>query len=219
MSRHARPTLLLLATLCLGLVPAGTPVATATTAAGTAAARPAVRVVDDPPFDVQQPVEQNSDDYVVMPERGIGDITRFRVRHGVNRVAVRLRAQDLVRPRGADYQALMVVGHVRTARDSFYAWLVLDNRSPRARVLFGLAGEEPSGCRGLRHAVDARREVVTMSIPRRCLGGPRWVKAAGALAYSWPGGGDGDFYIDLAPDAGLFAREPVYTRRAWSPVA
>lgn len=220
MSSRSRPPLLVLATLCLGLAPAVTLVApTAAVATKAAEVRPSVRVVHDPELDVQQPAEQNSDDYVPAPDRALGDITRFRVRHGAHRVSVQIRAQELVRPKGDDYQVVLAGVQIRTARDSFYAWLVLDNYSPRATVLFGRRGEEPTACRGLGHDFDAQRDVATVSIPRRCLGGPRWVKAAGALAYSWPGGGDGDFYVDLTPDADVLGRKPVYTRRAWYPLA
>ena len=53
---------------------------------------------------------------------------------------------------------------------------------------------------------------VRLSVPRRCLGEPRWVQVASALTYAWPHGGDGDFYVDGIPGSG----DPTRGRQPWS---
>jgi hypothetical protein len=94
-------------------------------------------------------------------------------------------------------------------------YLVLDNDS--RTMLFARDEEDPRRCRGLRRDFDTDRGVFTVSIPRVCLDRPRWVQTAATLAYSWPGGGDSDFYVDMAPDSDVFAAERSFSRRAWYP--
>ncbi len=48
-------------------------------------------------------------------------------------------------------------------------------------------------CRGLSHAIDYTADTVTVKVPRRCLGAPRWVQVfTAALGFS----DSGDFYVD-----------------------
>jgi hypothetical protein len=218
MSDFSRPKLLSLGVVLSCTAALGLPLGALSPASAgdDGAARPSIRVVQDPLFDVQQPAKANTDKYVAAPDRAIGDITRVRVRHGQHRLRLRIRAQELTRPRGDNYQVVFAGAHVRTPRDTFSAYLVLENDGGR-RMLFARDGEEPRRCRGLRRDFDTDRGVFTASIPRRCLGQPRWVRAAATLAYSWPGGGDSDYYVDTAPDSDVFAAERSFSRRAWWP--
>jgi hypothetical protein len=97
------------------------------------------------------------------------DVTRAVVRHGHSAVRIRMRFADLRRvgyqaydatvftPRRGDY--LVTVGSGPGARRGTHQWK---------------AGE--SRCRGLTHTIDYDSNLVTMRIPRSCLGRPRWVK-------------------------------------------
>ena len=41
---------------------------------------------------------------------------------------------------------------------------------------------EPDACAGLAARMDARRDLVTVDVPRECLGNPRWVRAGASSA-------------------------------------
>lgn len=215
--RHVPRTPLLPVGLALACaVPLGpAPGALAATPARGDEARPSIRVMQDPLFDVRQPAEANSDEYVGAPERTVGDITKVRLRHRPHRVTVKIHTQELAEPEGEDYQVIFAGAHLRTTRDSFYVYLVRDTEG--RVLLFGRDGEEPRRCRGIRRDFDLERDLVRISVPRSCLERPRWVRAVGSMAYSWPGGGDGDYYVDTAPDSSLTDPVRAYDPRAWHP--
>lgn len=64
---------------------------------------------------------------------------------------------------------------IRTPRDTFTvkAGRRSDSR-PTIAVRKGRGGA--SGCRGLRVRYDGAADSVTLSVPARCIGGPRWVR-------------------------------------------
>jgi hypothetical protein len=177
------------------------------------------RVIDDATFDVTQPSEQNGaeEEFVPAADRAIGDITRFEVRHGEHRVRFRISAQELLRPIVDDtYESVFAGVSVRTDAGNFYAFVVLGNYDTRSVMFVGRQDEEPRSCAGKARSFDESSDTLTLSLPRRCLGEPRWVQAIGSISYSWPGGGDGDYYVDLAPDQTI--EGPAnFTRRAWHP--
>lgn len=179
------------------------------------------RVIEDAPLDVMEPSEQNAaeEDYVPAADRSIGDITRFDVRHGEHRVRFRISAQELVRPVVDDtYEAVFAWVSARTDAGRFHALLMLTNRREDGTriALIGDKDGRVRRCPGQAGSFDTVRDTVTISLPRHCLHTPRWVQAAASIAYSWPGGGDGDHYVDSAPDQPINGPRS-YTRRAWHP--
>lgn len=177
------------------------------------------RVIEDVTFDVVQPSEQNGaeEEYVPAADRAIGDITRFEVRHGDHRVRFRISAQELLRPIVDDtYESVFAGIAVRTDDGNFYAVVALGNYDTRTVMFVGRKDEEPRPCPGRARSFDEASDTVTLSLPRHCLGTPRWVRAIGSIGYSWPGGGDSDYYVDLSPDQTIDA-SPKFTRRAWHP--
>lgn len=175
---------------------------------------PSERVVVDPSFDVQRP-EVPYNNYVPAPDRVIGDITGLSVRHGGTRVRVRIKTQQLVRMPGDLPRRSYVLTHVgvRTPDAEYGATLYIGRRTS-FEFFDRAAGELP--CRGLRHTFDVASDRVTFSIPRRCLGQPRWVTATALMTYNTPG--NNDQFVDVAPDnPGARHFEAAYTRRAWHP--
>lgn len=215
-----RVTATLLAIACTALA-AATPPSTAAPASDLTKTTHNERVVDDATFDVMQPSEQNGaeEDYVPAADRTTGDITKFEVRHARHRVRFRIAAQELLRPISDDtYESVFAGISARTDDGDFYAFIVLSNLSTRTTLLVGRRDEEPRPCPGKTSAFDEASDTITISLPRQCLSTPRWVKAVASVAYSWPGGGDSDYYGDYAPDQPIDG--PLhFTRRAWHPTA
>ena len=56
---------------------------------------------------------------------------------------------------------------------------------------------DPVPCKGLTHAIDYTANTVTVSVPRACLGTPRWVQASiYALGFEDTTAADGSVYYD-----------------------
>ncbi len=69
-------------------------------------------------------------------------------------------------------------------------------------------------CRGAVGTIDARAGRVGVSLPRRCLGTPRWVRA-GASIYSGQAHGSSDTWMPPGSDDGDFTT-PVVGRRVYA---
>jgi hypothetical protein len=92
------------------------------------------------------------------------------VTHGHYAVRLRLRYANL---RRVGHQAYRV--DLQTPRADFFAAVVAGSDTRQGRHL--LERESTVRCRGFRHEIDYGTDVVTLRIPRRCLGRPRWIKA------------------------------------------
>ncbi|WP_148613171.1 hypothetical protein [Nocardioides rubriscoriae] len=139
-----------------------------------------------------------------------GDVRRLRVRHTPDLVVVsvdvtglvnRYRTStmfDVVTP---DREWTVDVSHYqgRTEVDYF--------RTPRIRQdQVGECGSyayavRPRTCRGAVGTIDVRGGRITVSVPRRCLGTPRWVRA-GASVYCGRGHGSSDGWRPAGADDG-----------------
>jgi hypothetical protein len=124
------------------------------------------------------------------------DLVRASVTHAPRLVRVRLTYDELVR--GTDFRIAGVV--LRTpARERFVLHWGAFPGKPRGDVeLYGLTGDDPQRrCRGLSGAPDYARDVVTVEVPRSCLGRPRWVEFV-ALGEAFGTGESDDMYGDIA---------------------
>lgn len=74
--------------------------------------------------------------------------------------------------------------------------------------------ENTLACRGLRHHFDYDADVATWSIPRSCLGSPRWVRVGVTVSRGLP---RGPFYLDDAFRKGMDFAQPrlSLSRRIW----
>lgn len=107
------------------------------------------------------------------PEDTATDITRFTVNHTARKVALVLRVRDL---RHGD---TMVSARLVTPRG---AYDVLAFRSADLRM-FGVSAANGTDvpCRGKKLRLDTVRDLIRITVPRACLGGPRWVRAGAGL--------------------------------------
>jgi hypothetical protein len=116
---------------------------------------------------------EDHDASIPAPGRRLNDVASTRLTHGSHRVAVRVRFVDLRRV--GDVQGLLVP-MVTDEGVRRYLQLVAHPRrwSGETSLFNGGFGEVP--CRGVRHSIDYRRNVMRASFPRHCASSPRWVK-------------------------------------------
>ena len=138
------------------------------------------------------------------------DVTRAVVTHGHYALRIRLRFADLQRVGHQAYR--MDLETPRSVDESFFAAVVSGPDSRKGRHF--LERGSSVRCPGFEHRIDYATNVVTMQIPRRCLGRPRWVKVHLDNAL-WTGDGH-------IPDAGYEDNPhddapytPMFTRRLY----
>lgn len=102
------------------------------------------------------------------------DITRIVVRHGEHRVTIRMTARQVTRT------TLAGVADIRTPHHRYELLAMFDKD---AAILYRSEDRAVVRCDGITTTRRTGRDVLVMSVPRRCVGSPRWVRA-GAAAYS-----------------------------------
>jgi hypothetical protein len=95
------------------------------------------------------------------------DVTRAFIRHATYAVRIRMRFADLRRVGVQVYDV-----SIGTPRTSYFVELLSAPGARRGRHAFD--GSQRT-CRRMTHRIDYANNVVSMRIPRRCLGRPRWV--------------------------------------------
>lgn len=169
MIRTPRRLALLAAALPLVLVPLAT---TGAAEAATWQHRDATR--DVLRLSMTEDVEDGRPD----PADASADIRRIAVRHTGSQVRIDLGYRDL---RGGDS---MLAASLVTPGGRYELTAM---RSPDLRMLMlmpvdadgsasGSSEEEYTDCRGKRIRYDAKKDTITVAIPRSCLGDPEWVR-------------------------------------------
>ena len=108
------------------------------------------------------------------PRAADPDITRVTGRHGAHRLVSRVTARNVSR------DTAMGRSKVATRRGGFNLFSVLDEP---VTVIQPAGPPREVRCPGLRTRRNVARDTVVVSVPRRCLGNPRWVRA-GAVLYT-----------------------------------
>lgn len=127
----------------------------------------------DPVGDVWAIAEGEEGEWVSAGDAPYADVRRAVVRHRRGSVVIRMSFTDLRRVHPAGYWATIY------GPKKFRAALVMagPGRWKGRRMLvngqFGTAR-----CRGFTHSIDYADDVVTMQVPRRCLGRPAWVRVS-----------------------------------------
>jgi hypothetical protein len=132
------------------------------------------------------------------------DITRISVDHGSDALVAKIGLRDLPRKGpGMNYDYDV---DVRTPDHTFDVSVVVESASGRVETSLGMVrrSRDPDAphcgprleylerdCAGLATEVDRRSNSVSVTVPRVCLGDPRWVRV-GAVAAGVGGGGFGD---------------------------
>jgi len=127
------------------------------------------------------------------------DITRLSVDHGAEDVVIDMGLRDVVRhDRNTSYEA-----YVHTPNRIFQVSVLgLSSKGPTVLISTVRVGRDPEcgpalvgghvvDCEAVVSDVDPRADHVSITIPRTCLGTPRWVRV-GALA----GGFDADQFTE-----------------------
>jgi len=113
------------------------------------------------------------------PRRREGDVTRAMIDHRFRRVVLKLRYAELTRS-----STHIEIAQLRTSE-----------RRTFGLVLFGVEGEgdqvqlfgpDGPGCKGLWSEVDYRENTIKLSVPRRCLDNPEWVRVGVGFITSTP---------------------------------
>jgi hypothetical protein len=140
------------------------------------------------------------------PTDELRDITRLAVDHQASTVEISLSLREVRRRgRGTSYTL-----HVRTPTKAFEVWLLRDSKGRMDPLLVpaiqppdtgaddcgrqGVLGPAGPPCVDLASAIDPRRDVIVVSIPRRCLKDPAWVKV-GARAFGGFSGSLADGFV------------------------
>lgn len=112
------------------------------------------------------------------PEHRSVDITRTVVTHRAHRIGVAVTYQELD-DAFAHYQ------HIRL-RTSGQRFDIMVERlgGPAFPVMTRREREDWVGCAGMRASVDRAAERITVSVPTRCVGSPRWVQV-GVVSYGY----------------------------------
>lgn len=107
------------------------------------------------------------------------DISRFSASHSPRVVVLRANLRDITAASG------LMIYEVRTGTRGYQvAQRLGTNKDMPAFGLYRLNGQRVR-CSGARRSVDRTTEEALVSIPRRCLGRPRWVRAgAGAFNFT-----------------------------------
>lgn len=132
----------------------------------------------DVTIDESQPGQQ------VRPGQKSVDILTFTARHQHKRVWLSFRLRDLQRVQVMNGQTHVFQIQLRSNRRQTDVDITLDRRRPHGVI--EIDGAPTSECDGARRSVSYQRDLVAISIPRACLGGPRWIQAS-TFVWSTPG--------------------------------
>jgi hypothetical protein len=151
----------------------------------------------------------SDEDGTVVEDWENGDITRLRAAHGTHRVKVRLQFQDLQKRNVDGFNHFT---RVRTDEKMFLIRLHAYRGWWAGESL--LAAKRLLKCRGLKHHIDYAENTVRVSVPRSCLGRPKWVRV-GAATNSFVKGTDQLRFDDALSTgtAGEVPDEPALGRK------
>lgn len=138
------------------------------TSAGTAAAQNWSYA--DPIGDV---VSHEDGGATTAPARAPGDVVRTTISHTRTKVVIRVRMRAV--PRGDWTSSAMI----RTPRAEFYL-LQFKVDDYRGFSLVKLTGEGEVRCAGKSARID--RTALVLTVPRGCLGNPRWIRAGAGVS-------------------------------------
>ncbi|MEI5671858.1 MULTISPECIES: hypothetical protein [unclassified Nocardioides] len=106
----------------------------------------------------------------VDPDEATTDITKFTVKHAPRKVVITLKIRDL---RSGDSA---LIGRIVTPRTAYDVSVF---RTSDMRIFSLSEGRRATDvpCRGKKQSFDTKRDRVTLTFPRVCLGNPKWVRA------------------------------------------
>jgi len=105
------------------------------------------------------------------------DITRISVNHGRGKVTVTLKVRDVT---GGD---TAVLGRLVTPDGDYEAMVIRSGGMRLFTLADGSVDSDPTDtpCRGKKVTFDTKRDRIRLTVPRTCLGSPKWVRVGAAL--------------------------------------
>jgi hypothetical protein len=115
------------------------------------------------------------------PTREAGDINRTFVNLGKTRIGIRIGYRDLSKTAAFQASIVHIVTHEGVQRDiSLYTG---EGATSGQLEVSNKDGDEVT-CTNMQHSVDYTADVMVISVPRRCLAYPHWIKTGiGAVTY------------------------------------
>ena len=155
---------------------AATVAAAACTTLLTAPALSQTRTLHDATGDVVSGPEEADIPTTPEPDRTAGDVTSIRVEHRRHVVRLVMREAEVPEVTG-DAMAVHVLSLRTDEGKRAELDLVTSADRPQGQRVWSFG--ERTSCRGLRTTVSYADDEVRVTIPRRCLSAPRWVKVGG----------------------------------------
>jgi hypothetical protein len=140
----------------------------------------------------------------IQPTRAEGDIVRSVVQHKAKRVVMTLSFNELT-PAGIGAFNVFTI-KTRTMTRTVALQTIPGYWDGRTFFYKGVAGRA-ANCLGIHHQIDYTANTATVSVPRRCLHDPTWVKVAMQHNDSPT---NSEMYMDDALVAGRVESHPVY---------
>lgn len=111
-------------------------------------------------------------DYTRRPAQQVHDVTRVVLAHRAHAIVVRMRFAGLARA-GRQWFDVGIV----TPDSGWAAGIAASPRNPDGRhTLYEDGGERPDRCAAMTHTIDYDSDLVTLRVPRSCVGDPAWVR-------------------------------------------
>ncbi len=115
------------------------------------------------------------------PEVTQVDIVRSVTNHRKGLVTMKLVFDDLTSP--TEFDHISVYADIATPRQRHLLYFKQDFDGTK-RVVLSDRKKRTAKCSGLQTRFSAAKDLIKFSIPRRCLGKPRWVKVSMTANYS-----------------------------------
>lgn len=123
------------------------------------------------------------------------DVVAVKVKHGGRRVVVKTTFLDL----SSKAEGVVTQTKVKTNEGKHFR-LVLAKDGDRRGTKGYVSGRR---CGGVHEKVSFTKNIAKISVPRRCLSNPRWIKVVSGGGNYWePGDGSRASYRDVAGSAG-----------------
>ncbi|MDP3891552.1 hypothetical protein [Nocardioides sp.] len=116
-----------------------------------------------------------SENFTTLPGQKVGDVVRSVGKHKGKRVSFSVKMRALPKTKHSHG----VVTRIVTNKKTYFA----DAHSAPGlgSDVFLTRNGKLIDCAGMRHKRSAKRNTITLSVPRSCLGNPRWVKLGGGV--------------------------------------
>jgi hypothetical protein len=142
----------------------------------------------------QMDTSSDTESYLPAGSQANVDLVRTIVRHTAKKVNVIGRYTELKRSGPALFFVVAVRTNEGVRRDVGVQTIL----RPCGQHMFEKRDGRTARCRGISHTVDYARETISVSVPRSCLGNPRWVQVTPGAVGMTPAG---DVYVDNGYDS------------------